>query len=163
MWNKKPWVDSKIRNFDYIADHLAPEVSSADAGKVMTVDDDGKWIAGTSGGSGGGEVQLYGPYEAETPEAVTVSAHTDEVLYLDDFFRFEGNERISIDWPDTEDVATLLVGFSVNRSDLTAPYSVVYQVYSGTMIRVVNGTDNSENLVGSTTFYSTVRFPDREI
>lgn len=50
-WKKKPWVDSEVRNWDYIADHLAPDATSADAGKVLTVDENGKpeWGEGSGG------------------------------------------------------------------------------------------------------------------
>lgn len=61
-WKKKPWVDSEVRNWDYIADHLAPDATSADAGKVLTVGETGKpeWgEGGGSGGSGGGVVMVF--------------------------------------------------------------------------------------------------------
>ena len=57
MWNQKPYVDSQIRNFDYIAAHLTPDAEAADSGKVLTVGSDGKpeWA---EGGGGGGATNI---------------------------------------------------------------------------------------------------------
>ena len=54
MWNQKPYVDSQIRNFDYIAEHLTPDAEAADSGKVLTVGSDGKpeWANASGGASG---------------------------------------------------------------------------------------------------------------
>lgn len=49
-WKKKPWVDSEVRNWDYIADHILPEVTSDLAGYILKVDENGKWVAVPVGG-----------------------------------------------------------------------------------------------------------------
>lgn len=71
-WKKKPWVDSDVRNWDYIADHIAPDATASDAGKVLTVGETGKPEWGEGGGSGGGLI-LYGPYVASCEAEDSIS------------------------------------------------------------------------------------------
>lgn len=92
-WKKKPWVDSEVRNWDYIADHLAPDATSADAGKVLTVGESGKPEWGEGGGSGGairGFFAYYGAADVtiqpNTIESFTLDALVDETVQAGDMF-----------------------------------------------------------------------------
>lgn len=73
-WKKKPWVDSEVRNWDYIADHIAPEATSSDAGKALIVGQDGKpeW------GEGGSVFKLHIDYDFPS-NSYTVRESYDEV------------------------------------------------------------------------------------
>lgn len=79
-WKKKPWVDSEVRNWDYIADHLAPDASSADAGKVLTVGETGKPEWGEGGGSGGNTALIVtGSYD-QTTYTTTLDKTVSEIM-----------------------------------------------------------------------------------
>lgn len=124
-WKKKPWVDSEVRNWDYIADHLAPDATSADAGKVLTVGETGKPEWGEGGGSGGGflVIEIDWPDEAENKVIINCSfsdivqaCEAHEPLYIYDIERFgDDNAPLSVSvayWQEYETTGeiTLITG-----------------------------------------------------
>ena len=65
--NAKAVTEQKLA--DAVTDKLLPTVTSSDAGKVASVDENGDWVAATAGGGGGDEVVTFtendGVYSAD--------------------------------------------------------------------------------------------------
>lgn len=148
-WKKKPWVDSEVRNWDYIADHLAPDASSADAGKVLTVGETGKPEWGAGGGSGG---VLYGPYTAfveANPEVMPLpSMDKTELFTYTEYYDANGNKVI---FP--EENLPVCSGFTIEI--YSSGVALCALTMQKPLVYVINVTDSAiSELFGAVTFYT---------
>lgn len=83
-WKKKPWVDSEVRNWDYVADHLLPEASSEESGKTLIVGEDGEWVLGDVSGGGIDLLDFSGG------NILAIKGHGTEYIITDIYPNFVG-------------------------------------------------------------------------
>lgn len=123
-WKKKPWVDSEVRNWDYVADHLLPEASAEESGKALVVGEDGTWELGDVSGG----VELPSIYK--------------EVKYIDTNGTFS---YIATDYvPVQYDILTGLCSFN-RQPDNSEDWVIFYAGLNTYRFRIMYGADSQGN------------------
>lgn len=107
-----------------------PEVSTADAGRVLTVSEDGEWEAAAPSGG----LALYGPYFAKNNSQASVGT-TGTYISLDKIFNLDENEVIG-----NNEAFYLMDGFNLAvigvDTKAVSPYSVFATSLTGSSVTV---------------------------